>query len=108
MIAFVKDISDDVLRWYLYRASHRYQWELEVRFCSVVQLYAEVKQLSIEIVSMLLKLSTFAKKFLQSLESRLFGDINAIFEFHFTSLFLATLFNVCSTLLVLQMQLVKY
>lgn len=61
MIAFVKDISDDVLRWYLYRASHRYQWELEVRFCSVVQLYAEVKQLSIEIVSMLLKLSTFAK-----------------------------------------------
>lgn len=52
--------------------------------------------------------SDFRQNFLPSPESRLFGDINAIFEFHFTSLFLATLFNVCSTLLVLQMQLVKY
>lgn len=63
MIAFVKDISDDVLRWYLYRASHRYQWELKVRFYSVVQLYAEVKQLSMKIVPMLLEIPTFAKIF---------------------------------------------
>lgn len=46
MIAFVKDISDELLKLNIRRASHRHRWELKVRFCSVVQLYADVKQLS--------------------------------------------------------------
>lgn len=46
LIAFVKDISDDLLKLNIRRASHGHRREVTVRFRSVVQLHAEVKQLS--------------------------------------------------------------
>lgn len=46
IMAFVKDISNDLLKLYMGRASYRYRWELKVRFCSIIQLYSELKQLS--------------------------------------------------------------
>lgn len=46
LIAFLKDISDDLLKLYIHRECHQYRWELNARFRRIIQLYSEVKQLS--------------------------------------------------------------
>lgn len=47
IITFVKDIFDDLLKLNMRRASRRHGRELKTRFCYIIQLYAEVKQLSL-------------------------------------------------------------
>lgn len=51
LIAFLKDISNDLLKLYVHRKCHQYRWELNVRFCQIIQLYSDVKQLSKKILS---------------------------------------------------------
>lgn len=107
MIAFVKDFSDDLLKLHIRRASHQNRWKLKVRFRNIIQLHSEVKQLSqkrkkpkSETNSEFFSLSFF-------FSSRLFDDFNAILEFQLLILFLWSIFALCSSSLVLQLQLVE-
>ena len=107
-IAFAKDITRDLSLMSTNEATiqnQRSRLKFEKHFCEVIQAYSDARQLNRENI----KLKRFPEKtsnfcFFFSL----IDEVNRIFEFFPTGLILWSLLAHCVSLLLIEIQLVKY
>lgn len=108
-IAFIEDISQELSMLDVDQKIDAKQTDKLQRFCHVIQLYSDVKQLSDGVISYDLRINNrICRPRFVFFFFRLISQFNSIYEFVVLSFFLWTLSTIGSSLLVIQSEAVEY
>lgn len=112
IISFVEDVTNDLNALNIGQNTERSRRIMKERFCSIIQLHMELKQLSIAIrmdADSFIKLTRKGKRWLTFFVFfRFSDDFNGIFEFIILGFFLWTILSIYNTLFIFFALLVEY
>ena len=107
LISFAKNMRNDLSHFNAVASSRRHRAEVKGSFCQIIQIYSDVKELSDIVFNLVVNGIKFIFiKFLTLF--RIVGEFNVVYEYKILALFLWTLLSIASSLIVFQIELVKY